>query len=273
MTASHERLRTFIADLGPMIVAFSGGVDSTLLLRVAHDVLGDSVLAVTAVSASLARSEREQAAQLSRRIGAPHQFVETRELEDPDYARNDGRRCYHCKKELFRALRDIAPLARGRALTYGAILDDLQEERPGMEAAAAAGARAPLLEVGFTKEMVRDLSRQLGLPTWDKPAMACLSSRIPRHMPVTEAALRQVDVAEEAVRALGFRQVRVRHQGAGARVEIDPRELRRATEPGMAARIAAAVGAAGFAPVIIDPLGYHPGGATPLVGPPVPREP
>ena len=263
MMASHERLRTLIADLGPTIVAFSGGVDSTLLLRVAHDVLGDSVLAVTAVSASLARSEREQTVELSRRIGAPHQFVETREIDDPDYVRNDGRRCYHCKKELFRMLRDIAPLARGRALTYGAILDDLRDERPGMEAAAEAGARAPLLEAGYTKEMVRDLSRRLGLPTWDKPAMACLSSRIPRHTPVTEAALRQVDFAEEAVRGLGFRQVRVRHQGAGARVEIDPAELRRALEDAMALRITAAVRAAGFASVIIDPLGYRPGGVSP----------
>jgi uncharacterized protein len=263
MAASHERLRTIIADLGPTIVAFSGGVDSTLLLRVAHDVLGDSVLAVTAVSASLARAEREQAAALGRHIGASHQFVETREIDDPDYVRNDGRRCYHCKKELFRALRDIAPLARGRTLAYGAILDDLRDERPGMEAATEAGARAPLLEAGYTKEMVRDLSRQLGLPTWDKPAMACLSSRIPRHTPVTEAALRQVDFAEEAVRGLGFRQVRVRHQGAGARVEIDPAELRRALEVEMAARISAAVRASGFASVIIDPLGYRPGGGNP----------
>jgi uncharacterized protein len=224
---------------------------------------------VTAVSASLARTEREQAAELSRRIGAAHRFVETHEIDDPEYVRNDGRRCYHCKKELFRVLRDIAPLARGRALAYGAILDDLRDERPGMEAATEAGARAPLLEAGYTKEMVRDLSRQLGLPTWDKPAMACLSSRIARHTPVTDAALRQVDRAEEAVRGLGFRQVRVRHQGAGARVEIDRAELRRALEVAMAARISAAVRAAGFASVIIDPLGYRPGGGSPLDRTPV----
>jgi uncharacterized protein len=195
--------------------------------------------------------------------------VETKEIDDPAYVRNDGRRCYYCKKELFHVLREITPLARGRALVYGAILDDLSDERPGMEAATEAGARAPLLEAGFTKQMVRDLSRQLGLPTWDKPAMACLSSRIARHTPVTEAALHQVDRAEQAVRGLGFRQVRVRHQGARASVEVDPGELGRALDGAMAARIAAAVRAAGFESVIVDPLGYRPGGRSLSDRPPV----
>jgi uncharacterized protein len=260
MTANHERLRDLISDLGPMVVAFSGGVDSTLLLRVAHDIHGDGVLAVTADSASLGRTERSEAADLARLIGARHRFVATREMDDQEYLRNDARRCYHCKKELFRVLHDIAPVAGGRVIVYGAILDDLGDERPGMEAAAEAGARAPLLEAGFTKHDVRELSRRLGLPTWDKPAMACLASRVPRYVPVTAEALRQVDTAEEAVRALGFRQVRVRHRGTDASVELDPGDLGRALEDGMAERICAVVRAAGFASVRIDPLGYRPGG-------------
>jgi uncharacterized protein len=256
-----RRLEDILGAIGPSIVAFSGGVDSTLLLRVAHDVLGESVEAITAVSLSLASDERSAALSLARGIGAVHRFVETHEMDDPGYVRNDGRRCYHCKRELYGVLRAITAERPGTTLLYGAILDDLGDDRPGMQAAAEAGVRAPLLEAGFTKTMVRDLSRRLGLPTWDKPAMACLASRIPKGTPVRSDLLQRIDAAESAVRRLGYRQVRVRSGGGAARLELDPGELSRALERPECDRLAEAIKAAGFETVEIDPAGYRTGGA------------
>jgi uncharacterized protein len=258
--ACLERLQSTIRAVGPAVVAFSGGIDSTLLLKVAHDMLGDGVLAVTAVSPSLSVAERDATASLARAIGAAHRFVETLEMEDPGYVANDGRRCYHCKRSLFRALGDVATLAGGRTVLYGAIPEDLGEDRPGLVAAAEAGVRAPLVEAGLTKSMIRELARRLGLPNWDKPAMACLASRIPVHTPVTVEALTRVDRAEAAVRALGYRQVRVRHHGARARVEVGAAELARALSSAGQAGIGAAVRAAGYDLVEVDPRGYRVGG-------------
>jgi len=260
METRHGELKRILGDIGPCLVAFSGGVDSTLLLKVAFDVLGDGAVAITAVSPSLAASEREEAGFLARLIGVGHRFVETREIDDPRYARNDARRCYYCKTALFEVLKTLAVAAGGRTLVYGAITDDLGDDRPGMRAAAEAGVRAPLVEAGLTKEMVRSLSHRLGLPTWDKPAMACLASRLPRFVPVTRAALLRVERAEAAIRALGYRQVRVRVQGEGARVELDREGLVKSSFPSEGNLVIQAVLAAGFRAAVIDPHGYRPGG-------------
>jgi uncharacterized protein len=218
------------------------------------------VTAVTAVSPSLAQEERAETIRLARALGAEHRLVETREMDDPGYVANDGRRCYHCKRELFRVLEILAAEAGGRTLLYGAIVDDLGDERPGMRAAAEARVRAPLLEAGFTKEATRALSRRLGLPNWDKPAMACLASRLPLGTRVSVETLRRVDRAEAAVRRLGYRQVRVRVTGRGARLELDPIDLGRAQQEPERARLTDAILAAGFDAVEVDPRGYRPGG-------------
>jgi len=174
--------------------------------------------------------------------------------------RNDGARCYYCKSELFRVLRALLASAGGGTIIYGAITDDLGDDRPGMRAAAESGVRAPLIEAGLTKAMIRTLSRGLGLPTWNKPAMACLASRIPRLVPVTRDDLLRVERAEAAVKALGYRQVRVRLQGRDARIELDHDGLLRSTLPTERRQLILAVRAAGFLQVVVDPTGYRPGG-------------
>jgi pyridinium-3,5-biscarboxylic acid mononucleotide sulfurtransferase len=270
MEAEYASLKRILRDIGPCVVAFSGGVDSTFLLRVAYDVLGENAMAVLAVSPSLASSEREEAIALARLIGVRCIQIRTREMDEPRYVRNDAERCYFCKRELFSVLKPIADAAGTRAVVYGAILDDLQDDRPGMRAAAQAGARAPLIEAGLTKSMIRALSRCLGLPTWDKPAAACLASRIQRHAPVTAGALALVERAEAAVRALGYRLVRVRWRTEGASVELDPEGLLRSASPVARRRLEEAVLQAGFAAVTIEPRGYRPGGRQEALPPPRP---
>lgn len=266
----HASLKLILEEIGPSVVAFSGGVDSAFLLKVAHEVLGDGVLAVTGVSASLPAAERDATVLLARQIGARHVLVATAEMDNPDYVRNDARRCYYCKRELFEVLRRVATVAGQKTILYGAIPDDLRDDRPGMQAATQAGVRAPLIEAGLSKETIRALSRRLGLPTWDKPAAACLASRIPRFTPVTTAALARVERAEAAAHGLGYRQVRVRLEGeAGARLELDGEGLQRAASPEARRGLIEAVRRAGFDAVRIDPLGYRPGGrpaAAPSLG-------
>ncbi len=252
-------LRARLADLGSVLVCYSGGVDSAFLLAAAHEVLGPRAVGMTAVSPSLAPAEREDAIELAKRIGADHRLVESSEIEDPDYVKNAPDRCFYCKSELYR----IASAKRAEwdlaAIVNGTNMDDLGDYRPGLEAAKNAGVISPFVDLAFTKADVRAGAQAMGLPVWDKPAAACLSSRIPYGTSVTRERLDRIGGFEAALRSLGFRQVRVRFHDELARIEVEPSELLRAAEPAMRAEIVAAGKRSGFRYVTLDLLGYRTG--------------
>lgn len=258
-----RRLRETIAATGPMVVGFSGGADSTLLVLAAHGVLGERVTALTAVSPSLARAELSAAESLAREIGVRHVVVESHEMEQEGYLENSPRRCFFCKAELFRLLKLEAEREGIPAIAYGAITDDLGDFRPGMEAAREAGARAPLIEAGIGKPEVREISRHLGLKTWDKPAAACLSSRVPFGTRIDAEILSRIDAAEALLHSEGLRQVRVRDHGETARIECPPDEFERLMDPDRRRRVVEALRARGYRFVTLDLEGYRSGSLNP----------
>jgi uncharacterized protein len=259
VAAKYERLKAICRDLESTLVAFSAGVDSTLLLRVCKDELGERAVGVTAVSESYPSHELAQAKRLARDMACRLILVETNELADEHYASNPTNRCFYCKQELFTTIFPLAEREGLATVVYGANVDDTGDYRPGMQAAKAMGARAPLLEAGMGKPEIRAVSRALGLETWDKPAFACLSSRIPYGERVTEEKLQQIDLAEVFLSEEGFRQVRVRHHGEIARVEVPPADLPRFFEEGRNERVARRLKELGFRYVTLDLQGYRSG--------------
>jgi uncharacterized protein len=257
LDVKFTRLVALIKQMGSVLVAFSGGVDSTLLLKVAHDVLGKNVLAVTAVSLLSSRLEKQEAVALADLIGAAYLEVASNDLSDPVFVANPPDKCYHCKKRRFALLKEIAGERGLRVVVDGTNGDDFSDYRPGFKAILELGIRSPLSEAGFSKDDIRRLSRQLKLPTWDKPSFACLASRVPYGIEITAENLKQIDEGEIFLRSLGIcQQVRVRHHGALARLEVEPNALSQMMEDNVRKRITDYFKMLGYRFVALDMEGY-----------------
>ena len=250
-------LQALIRACGSALVAYSGGVDSALVMAVAHQELGERALACIGVSPSYPAREMRDAVKLAEQLGVPYRLVNTEEYLDADYAANPANRCYFCKSELHDQLKRIAAAEGWQVVLDGNNASDLGDYRPGMDAARERGVRSPLIEAGLTKADVRDLARHLGLPVWDKPAMACLSSRVPHGTPITPQLLRQIEAAEDVLVELGFQQFRVRHHGEIARIELPPEEFAQALAHHTV--IVSGVQAAGYRFVTLDLAGFRSG--------------
>ena len=261
----HLQLEADLRRQRRLLVAYSGGVDSAYLAWAAHQVLGDNILAVIADSPSLARTHLADAIAFANEQGVPVEVISTSELDRPEYARNDGQRCFHCKDELFSVMEQLRAARGFETIAYGVNVDDQGDFRPGQQAAREHQVSAPLLSAGLTKQEIRDLAREAGLRIWDKPASACLSSRIEYGRPVTREVLDMVERGEDAIRALGFRQFRVRHHGDIVRIEIAKEELSRALDPAMAASFTAIFKGLGFKFVTLDLEGFRSGSMNSLL--------
>ena len=255
-----KKIKSLILEMDSALVAFSGGVDSTLVLALAHDVLGEKALAVTAQSASMPDREMKACHQLAKEIGVKHLVVKTEEMSNPNYRANPANRCYHCKTELYSSLKKVAQQENILNILNGTNTDDLGDYRPGLDSAREQGVRSPLVEAGFNKQEVRELSRMMELSIWNKPAMACLSSRIPYGQPVTLEKLAMIEQAEDLLLSLGFTQVRVRHLGTLARIELDKNEIPRyQNDKSVQKAVEEKLKALGFNNVVLDPEGYRMG--------------
>lgn len=259
LRSKQDELFARLADMRRVIVAYSGGTDSAYLAWAAHQALGDNAIAITADSASIPESHKRDAEAFARHCGFRHEYIETYEFDNPDYVKNNPDRCFHCKDELFSRLEEVGRERGIEHIVYGVNVDDLGDYRPGQQAAKTHEVKAPLVDAGLTKAEIRELSRLAGLPTWDRPASACLSSRVPYGTPVTPQTVKTVEVGEEAIRALGFRQFRVRFHGEVVRLEIAREEMPRAMTMEMAQTFIGIFKPLGFHYVTLDLEGYRQG--------------